>query len=132
VAGLYTASGSVTTNTSLSTPATGLPATPTGRPYALQFRTEIGATAGGAVRLADGSVAGVYMGAGGQSGNGYFTRIDEGAVVRWMQTVVSFKDGTLQFAPGAGTTLSQGAIAPDGTYPTGIPARFSISPITRP
>lgn len=104
VAGRTVEGGRVATSVSHPTTVAGEAAP--GRLYAVNvLAPPAGATAGGAVRRPDGSVVGVYMGAGTSSGAGYFARLDNGNLVRWMRGVVSYKGATLLLAPNAGGSL---------------------------
>ena len=85
---------------------------PAGRPFALTVQTPAqGAVAGGGVKRADGALVGVYMGEGDRSGTGYFARLDDGNILRWMRGVVRAKGGTLGLASYAGASLKTTSVS---------------------
>jgi hypothetical protein len=85
--------GAVTTKSDLLELDTKSPA---GRPFALRFSgSPGGAVGGGAVKAANGSLIGVYMGKGATSSDGYVARIDMAEIQIWMASVISDNGGML-------------------------------------
>jgi hypothetical protein len=69
---------------------------PAARPFSAAFAPGPGrASAGGGVNSSDGTVVGVYSGAGSATGLGYFSRFDQAAVMLWIEGIVKREGGAL-------------------------------------